>query len=123
MEITTEQRFNEKQKHRHRQTNTEKNRKKQKKTDKHRKTHKKTVINKNTLYVFKHKWYNTTCWNQKDFTRGNVGKCMCAIPNSHDLPKFREDVLGDVCFYEEISERFPSEFIDHIIYKVRDTDL
>jgi hypothetical protein len=52
-----------------------------------------------------------------------VGKCMGAIPNTGDLPLFREDVLGDVYFYEDISKKFKSEFIDFIIYKVRDTDL
>jgi len=83
---------------------------------------KKTAIDKNKLYVFKHKWYGTICWNVKDFTLGNVGKCMCSIPNTHDLPKFRVDVLGDVYFYQEIGNKFESEFIDYIIYKVRDTE-
>ena len=84
---------------------------------------KKTVVDKNTLYIFKHKWYGTVNWTQPDFTLGNVGKCMGAVPNTGDLPLFREDVLGDVYFYEDISKKFKSEFIDFIIYKVRDTDL
>lgn len=84
---------------------------------------KKEVKHKDVLYIFKHKWYGTVNWTIKDFTRGNVGKCMGVIPNTHDLPLFREDVLGDVYFYEEIGEKFKSEFIDYVIYKVRDTDL
>jgi len=83
---------------------------------------KKTLKDKNKLYVFKHKWGYTYAWNTKDFTRGNVGKCMCAIPNTHNLPNFEENVLGDVIFYEEISKIFDYEFIDHVIYKVRDTE-
>jgi hypothetical protein len=83
---------------------------------------KKTLKDKNKLYIFKHKWGNTYAWNVKDFSRGNVGKCMCAIPNTHNLPKFREDVLGDVCFFEEIGKEMDYEFIDHVIYKVRDTE-
>jgi len=81
------------------------------------------VKDKNKLYVFKHKWYGTVNWVLKDFTIGNVGKCMGVIPNTKNLPNFREDVFGDVYFYEEISKIFESEFVDHIIYKVRDTDL
>lgn len=82
-----------------------------------------TVKNKKTLYIFKHKWYGTINWTVRDFTLGNVGKCMGVIPNTKDLPSFREDVLGDVYFYEDLSKKFESEFVDHIIYKVRDTDL
>lgn len=82
----------------------------------------KNVTNKNKLYIFKHKWGADINWKLKDFTIGNVGKCMGVIPNTHDLPMFREDVFGDVYFYEEIGKRFESEFIDHIIYKVRDTE-
>jgi len=80
------------------------------------------VKDKNKLYIFKHKWGSDINWKLKDFTIGNVGKCMGVIPNTHNLPKFREDVFGDVYFYEEIGNMFESEFIDHIIYKVRDTE-
>lgn len=83
---------------------------------------KKTINNPNKLYIFKHKWYNDINWKLKDFTRGNVGKCMGVIPNTHNLPNFQEDVFGDVIFYEEIGKIFESEFIDYIIYKVRDTE-
>ena len=82
----------------------------------------KNVTDKNKLYIFKHKWGADINWKLKDFTIGNVGKCMGVIPNTHDLPMFREDVFGDVYFYEEIGKRFESEFVDHIIYKVRDTE-
>jgi hypothetical protein len=47
---------------------------------------------------------------------------MGVIPNTHNLPNFNEDVQGDVYFYSDISKMFESEFIDHIIYKVRDTE-
>jgi len=47
---------------------------------------------------------------------------MGVIPNTHNLPMFQEDVLGDVIFYEEIGQMFESEFVDYIIYKVRDTE-
>jgi hypothetical protein len=67
-------------------------------------------------------WGGTINWVLKDFTLGNVGKCMGAIPNTHNLPNFNEDVQGDVYFYSDISKMFESEFIDHIIYKVRDTE-
>ncbi len=83
---------------------------------------KQTLKDKNKLYVFRHKWGNTYAWNLKNFDRGNVGKCMCAIPNTHNLPNFEESVLGDAIFFEEISKIFDYEFIDHVIYKVRDTE-
>lgn len=87
---------------------------------------KNTIKDKNKLYIFKHKWGDYCAWNVKNFTRGNVGKCMCVIPNTHNLPKFNEDLFeciqGDAIFFEEIGEIFDYEFIDHVIYKVRDTE-
>jgi hypothetical protein len=83
---------------------------------------KQTINNPNKLYIFKHKWGGDINWKLQDFTIGNVGKCMGVIPNTHNLPNFREDVFGDVYFYEEIGKIFESEFVDHIIYKVRDTE-
>jgi hypothetical protein len=83
---------------------------------------KQNVNNPNKLYIFKHKWGGDVNWKLQDFTIGNVGKCMGVIPNTHNLPNFREDVFGDVYFYEEIGKMFESEFVDHIIYKVRDTE-
>ncbi len=81
-----------------------------------------TVKDKNKLYIFKHNWLGDVNWRLKDFTRGNVGKCMGVIPNTHNLPMFQEDVFGDVIFYEEIGQMFESEFVDYIIYKVRHTE-
>lgn len=80
------------------------------------------VIDKNKLYIFKHNWYGDINWKVKNFNRGNVGKCMGVIPNTHNLPLMEENILGDVIFYEEISKIFDSEFIDYIIYKIRDTE-
>ena len=83
---------------------------------------KETVKDKNKLYIFKHNWLGDINWKLKDFTRGNVGKCMGVIPNTHNLPMFQEDVFGDVIFYEKIGQMFESEFVDYIIYKVRHTE-
>jgi hypothetical protein len=75
------------------------------------------------LYIFKHKWGSTINWTEKEVVLGNIGQCMCVIPNTKNFPKFTEDVFGDGLFYEEISKNFEVEFIDKIIYLVRDTEL
>lgn len=74
------------------------------------------------LYLFKHKWYGTINWTQPDFTIGNVGKCMGVIPNIKEFPKFREDVFGDCYFYLDLSKIMEYEFVDKIIYKIRETE-
>jgi hypothetical protein len=79
------------------------------------------IVNEKKLYIFKHKWGNTINWTIKEFILGNIGKCMGVIPNTKNLPKFTEDVFGDGLFYIELSKIFEYEFIDKIIYKVRDT--
>ncbi len=81
----------------------------------------KKTVQERKLYIFKHKWGNTINWVTEEVTLGNVGKCMGVIPNTKNLPMFQEDVLGDGIFYEEISKIFDFEFVDKIIYKVRDT--
>jgi glycosyltransferase involved in cell wall biosynthesis len=80
----------------------------------------KVVIEKK-LYIFKHKWGNTINWVTKEVTLGNVGKCMGVIPNTKNLPLFQEDVFGDGLFYEDLSKIMEYEFVDKIIYKIRDT--
>jgi hypothetical protein len=73
------------------------------------------------LYIFKHKWGETINWTTKDILLGNIGKCMGVIPNIKTLPMFQENVFGDGLFYEDLSKIFDYEFIDKIIYKVRNT--
>lgn len=80
------------------------------------------VVTDKKLYIFKHKWGNTINWSSKHFELGNIGKCLGVIPNTKNLPKFEENVLGDGIFYNELSKIFEYEFIDKIIYKVRDTE-
>jgi hypothetical protein len=80
-----------------------------------------TVIEKK-LYIFKHKWGGTINWAQKHFEIGNIGKCVGVIPNTKELPKFQEDIFGDGIFYSDLSKIVDYEFIDKIIYKVRDTE-
>lgn len=83
--------------------------------------HIRNIVKEKKLYFFKHKWGNTVNWTNENVMLGNIGKCMGVIPNTKNLPMFQENVLGDGLFYEEISKMFDYEFIDKIIYKVRDT--
>lgn len=78
-------------------------------------------VKEKKLYIFKHKWGNTISWVDKVVRLGNIGKCMGTIPNTKNLPLFQEDVFGDGLFYEDLSKMFEYEFIDKIIYKIRDT--
>ncbi len=80
----------------------------------------KFVIEKK-LYIFKHKWVHTINWTTEEVKLGNVGKCMGIIPNTKNLPKFREDVFGDGLFYEDLVQTMKYQFVDKIIYKVRNT--
>ena len=73
------------------------------------------------LYIFKHKWGETINWTSKEVILGNIGKCMGVIPNTKNLPLFQEDVFGDGLFYEDLSKIMEYEFVDKIIYKIRDT--
>lgn len=80
------------------------------------------IVTDRKLYIFKHKWGQTINWSSKHFEIGNIGKCMGVIPNTKKLPLFQEDVFGDGIFYLDLSKIIEYEFIDKIIYKVRDTE-
>jgi hypothetical protein len=80
------------------------------------------TVTEKKLYIFKHKWGGTVNWASKHFEVGNIGKCVGVIPNTKNLPLFHEDIFGDGIFYSDISKIFEYEFIDKIIYKVRDTE-
>jgi len=79
------------------------------------------VVKEKKLYIFKHKWGDTINWSTKEVKLGNIGKCMGVIPNTKNLPMFQETVFGDGLFYEDLSKMLEYEFVDKIIYKIRDT--
>ena len=81
----------------------------------------KKYVTEKKLYIFKHKWGDTINWTTKEIVLGNIGKCMGVIPNTKNLPMFQEDVFGDGLFYENLSKIIDYEFVDKIIYKIRDT--
>lgn len=77
---------------------------------------------KDTMYIFKHKWGYFSHWTQP--VVNNIGKCMVAIPNAKEnLPPIQEDLLGDFHWFPELNKTFKAEFIDKIIYLVRDSNL
>lgn len=85
-------------------------------------SHIRTHVKEKKLYIFKHKWNDTINWSEKEITLGNIGKCMGVIPNTKKLPMFQLNVFGDGLFYEDLSKNMEYEFVDKIIYKVRDTE-
>lgn len=78
-------------------------------------------VTEKKLYIFKHlDWNKDILWRAKTFDLGNIGKCMGVIPNTKQLPDFKLTGDGDQLFYRELSKIMKSEFIDEIIYIVRD---
>lgn len=80
------------------------------------------LIDKGTMYIFKHKWDYFSHWNEPVVV--NIGKCMVSIPNiKSELPDIQEDVQGDFYWFPELEKIFDVKFVDKIIYLVRDTEL
>lgn len=76
----------------------------------------------NTMYIFKHKWGYFPHWNVP--VVHNIGKCMVAIPNlKEQLPPIIEDIMGDFYWFPELEKLCRVEFVDKIIYLIRDTEL
>lgn len=76
-------------------------------------------VKEKKLYIFKHKWNGAIKWDRKVFEVGNIGKCMGVIPNTKNLPNISCTYDSDGEFYIELSKKMKYEFIDKIIYIVR----
>jgi hypothetical protein len=74
------------------------------------------------LYLFKHQNNGGTAWASHEIRIGNIGTSCGVIPNNHNLPDWGYFYGGDGEFYVKLSQMIPYEFIDCIIYKVRDTE-
>lgn len=76
-------------------------------------------VKEKKLYIFKHK-DKKIHWKRKVFEVGNIGKCMGVIPNTKTLPDFKLNGGGDGLFYSDLSKIMDYEFVDKIIYIVKD---
>lgn len=80
-----------------------------------------SVVTENKLYIFKHQHMGNVAWSRKEVCIGNIGTSCGVIPNNRNLPDWEYFYGGDGAFYVNLSKMLPCEFVDHIIYKVRDT--
>lgn len=80
------------------------------------------VVKEKKLYIFKHEDKGNFAWSIDGLIElGNIGTSCGVIPNTHDLPDWELVYGGDASFYIELSKRLPCEWIDHVIYKVKNT--
>jgi len=81
-----------------------------------------TVVDKDTVYLFKVEWGGGVMWQTKDSIEIGFISTQCGvIPNTHDLPDWEHLYGGDGRFYQKLCKNRKHEFIDYIIYKMRDT--
>jgi hypothetical protein len=80
-----------------------------------------SVVTEKKLYVFKHQSGNATAWSRREIQIGNIGTSCGVIPNTKNLPMWEYFYGGDGAFYESLSRMMDYEFVDCVIYKVRDT--
>lgn len=85
--------------------------------DKIRKT-----VKENKLYIFKHEDNRNFAWSIEGRVElGNIGTSCGVIPNTHNLPDWELVYGGDATFYIELAKRMDCEWVDHVIYKVKNT--
>ena len=73
------------------------------------------------MYVFKHQSGNAFAWSNPNIYIGNIGTSCGVIPNTGNLPRWEYFYGGDGAFYVTLSKMIEYEFVDYVIYKVRDT--
>lgn len=79
-------------------------------------------VKEKKLYIFKHEDNGNFAWSiEGKVELGNIGTSCGVIPNTHDLPDWKLVYGGDAGFYVELSKRFSCEWVDHVIYKVKNT--
>lgn len=80
------------------------------------------VAKEKKLYIFKHEDNGNFAWSVDGrIELGNIGTSCGVIPNTHDLPDWELVYGGDATFYIELEKRLPCVWIDHVIYKVKNT--
>lgn len=80
------------------------------------------VVKEKKLYIFKHEDNRNFAWSiPGEVKLGNIGTSCGVIPNTHDLPDWELVYGGDATFYIELSKRMECEWVDHVIYKVKNT--
>ena len=80
------------------------------------------IVKEKKLYIFKHEDNGNFAWSIEGLVElGNIGTSCGVIPNTHDLPDWELVYGGDATFYIELAKRLPCEWVDHVIYKVKNT--
>ena len=71
------------------------------------------------LYIFKMANETKTIPNVPSLTESNIGTPCGVISNRRNLPNWGERYGGDFDFYNTLSKQMNFEFVDKIIYKIR----
>lgn len=74
----------------------------------------------NKLYIFKCFAYGRTFPDALIVEEGNIDTSCGAIPNNRNLPIWTERYGGDFDFYNSLIGQLEYEFVDKIIYRMRD---
>jgi hypothetical protein len=80
-----------------------------------------SIVGENKLYLFKHQSDSGFAWGDKSVRIGNIGTSCGVIPNNRNLPNWEHFYGGDGAFYVNLANMLEVEFVDYVIYKVRDT--
>jgi len=80
------------------------------------------AVKEKKLYIFRHEDNGNFAWSIPGKVElGNIGTSCGVIPNTHDLPDWELVYGGDASFYIAISKKMECEWVDHVIYKVKNT--
>jgi hypothetical protein len=81
-----------------------------------------SVAIENKLYLFKFQGGGEFFWRDKIVCIGNIGTPCGVIPNNKNLPYWEHFYGGDGTFYVSLANMIEVEFVDYVIYKVRDIE-
>ena len=74
------------------------------------------------LYIFRMLYNTIEMPRNHAIELCNIGTPCGIIPNTHDLPIWGLRHGGDFDFYNELSKHVDFEFVDKVIYKVKDSE-
>ena len=73
----------------------------------------------NKLYIFKMDNGTRVIPFVPSITESNIGTPCGIIPNNRNLPMWDERYGGDFGFYNNLSKQMPIQFVDKVIYKIK----
>lgn len=81
--------------------------------------HVRNTCTEHKLYIYKMRYGNNQIWSRPVIEFANIGTPCGIYPSDVLHPEWKKEYGGDYYFYQKLSELIPYEFVDKVIYSIK----